>query len=353
MAGRLELYRDHKALLNLIDALTIRKLEYLTQKNELEVITFLQKKLLDRGLQYHHERGHCHVIERLTALQSKLRSASVPTFFEDDDSDLIPTPFLSVQRSNKDRHTQSSTSESVKLASKSVTSAAGMFASKERAREERPHVNLNYSYDSDDIQTILSERLKTLDQQPIVLASVNMSYGAAPGNQISAVLHDFIQAQHGVLPLDKRLIIPIAVGEHWVGVCIRVKPNRDTRITFFDSFKNKETDELYMNRIRTDISSILFEGKNMFEPVTIHMHPHCLQQKDGTSCGAFLIENIYYYLKGQGRPFKDDHLMTAQRIRYRHIEILQTQNPVYLETFKNKQGLVEADHGARAAMNVS
>ncbi len=67
----LGLYRDHEALLSLIDMLTLRGLRNPTKQNAVKA---LQQQLFECCISYHRRKGHVHVVPRLENEQKRLNT---------------------------------------------------------------------------------------------------------------------------------------------------------------------------------------------------------------------------------------------------------------------------------------
>ena len=97
----LALYIDSGALTMVLDALTARIEKAQLSGEQLQHIYTLQTAILIRGITYHHQKRHIHVLSRLTALEQRLRRQQPillndPDAVDDEDIDntnlTIPSP---------------------------------------------------------------------------------------------------------------------------------------------------------------------------------------------------------------------------------------------------------------------
>jgi hypothetical protein len=207
--------------------------------------------------------------------------------------------------------------------------------------------DLEYEYTSEDIQAILRARLHSYmephQQGVVVLASAHMD-SQAQGNHVADVLGDYIR-HVGVAALqDKKIIIPINKDHHWVGITVEVDSSQQLMVTYHNSAKNEAADEAFKHVIMQELLSLQVGGRPVFHGGVIRERHLSMQQKDGTSCGAFLIENIYCEIKGAYWSEAQLRQPLAQVIRLRHMEVLAAARPDYYPQFlvRQQQGLHQA-----------
>lgn len=199
------------------------------------------------------------------------------------------------------------------------------------------NTNSSYMYQDEDVCRILQLRLQD-NQTPglIVLGVANMSENYL-GNRVLNILRDYVAGpfapQRGNNSVEN-IIIPIVHQYHWVGIRIQLRTGALPEITYYNSIKNYTPDAQLIPALLEEVNQAL--SVLDLWPMATHIKPfeHALEQKDGTSCGAFLIENIYCDLEQKTWP-TDSNL--TQTIRARHLKLLQQKEPVFYEQFCKRQ----------------
>lgn len=117
------------------------------------------------------------------------------------------------------------------------------------------------------------------------------------GNNIANVLFNYLEYES--LGDSETLLIPIQDHMHWVGLRVDIRDKAIVKVSYFDSNRGENydyrEDERY-EEIRKQLRENNFIGNE--EELTIP--PRCMQQPDGSSCGAWLIENFYVTSKDSG-----------------------------------------------------
>jgi hypothetical protein len=142
------------------------------------------------------------------------------------------------------------------------------------------------------------------------------------------VIHEYLQYRDHLQGLHN-VVIPIRSGDHWVGIRLVVEGGAIQRVVFYNS---SSANERYQNLMRA-IKDELRNANLIAAEVEVSYSKHCLQQQDSTSCGAFLIENIYcdlanlwWWPEGQGtdRVVPPEQFDYAETFRNKHVEILES-----------------------------
>jgi hypothetical protein len=188
----------------------------------------------------------------------------------------------------------------------------------------------NYLYESEDIEAVLKARLKDIPNVD-VLAGALMNDGAE-NNRVADVLKNYL-IENPLLRINhtnKTVIVPIEKGSHWYGLKISLTGHTVNSIRYYNSLQN-EGDAAFMSTIAAELyGQGLITNKIAVKPV------NCLQQPDSTSCGPYLIENIYCDVLGrQWNP--TNPLQLCRRIRQRQLEILQQHRPDFYPDFYHRQ----------------
>lgn len=339
-----EFYRSHRALLAICRALIIRihSEDNLDNKNK---ILELAKKLLKRGLEFHNY--HINAKSSLLKLESKLKN---PLLLIDDDNEqdeileeepkeetieysLSSRHSGSIQSINTHHSTQQSIPASVKT--KNTVSPGkrnhdkidAFFNSSplsiQKMSLDNTKVNMEYCYDDDDIHFILNARIEELKQlgklkihdEIVVLASATLNSTAA-NNQISDVINSYInQSDSNKI---KIMLIPVHIGEHWIGIHFILESKEITEVTLFNCKRNPAYYSL-----KESISSELVKTGLIRKELEINSFENETLQKDHdfSSCGLLLIENICNHLR---------------KLRISSMDNSHTLNDSTLEMFRKK-----------------
>lgn len=330
----LEFYRDHTALLKLDDALLIRRLGS-NSAEQVARIRGYQETLIRRAIKFHDETNHYHVVPWLT---SALRNVRRMNYLPEEELD------LDIQESG----TFSSAKEIDKRATDTVAAAStvGMFAKNSSKRagasSKLRDILKDYQYRDADMQAILGGRLETLNNPNIyLLGQAKMGQMVAAGNTVKAVLSGFIMREDALQALtesqmEMTFVIPIESGHHWTGICIKITPDKKAQIMYFDSLTH-DSSSLQQDILR-DVHQVL-RPLGYSVSLSEFRDVNRLIQSDGTSCGPFLIENIYGHLRGHNRlahwsAFQGEALVEA--VHNRQLTVLQESRPAYLAVLKEQ-----------------
>lgn len=309
-------YQDHRAILNLVEALFIRKQN---SKNP-ELMTQMQKELLHRAIVFHQQHHH-RVTPRLIQSLNCIDEGDERLFNNDEAIDEESMDEISISIPiNEDASTQALTREvQTRIPSHESLAPFSIFSSssssiqprfKEDALQNKDgSANMRAWYSTEQLQTILSIRLKSISAVSSILLS-GLDFNQEPNkNQITNQLLDFF-AEYAS-PDSTWLILPICIHAHWVGISIYLHDDA-VQLTYYDSLNDKST---YKNLVLPAAAAALGD---IFEGKTLRIQDKSYyQQDDGASCGVYLIENIYKHL-ADVIPKK----LTTEAWRERHIQVL-------------------------------
>ncbi|EHL32802.1 DEAD/DEAH box helicase [Legionella drancourtii] len=205
-----------------------------------------------------------------------------------------------------------------------------------KPKHEELVINTSYQYEVEDIQAILRLRLDSCHVPGLkILAAADMT-GNYVGNRVVDVLQQYMTGLEGQMAknsaVEQNIIIPIAYNAHWVGIRLQLKIGLAPQITYYNSIKGYESDTELMSQILNEVNQV-FDGHAV--PV-MHYFAKCLEQNDGTSCGAFLIENIYSDLKQGNWRLSTANILT-KAIRERHLKLLHDYDPNFYNGFYERQ----------------
>jgi hypothetical protein len=319
----LEFYRDHLALLTIIEALERRAVH----DGDSTMYYHLLQRLLTRAIDFHHEVENGNVFDTLYA---KRLSLKVPADDTSEDRVVsvvsLPLPPNSAQPSNSMSSSgasraqtffSASISSSLSLKKRTVTEAslahldAARGSRKQQYRSsiffpplssvvpieqqslmthgKRPNMNVKYS--TEDMEAILRARLTSSDKISVdalhLLGTIPLT-SLNDGSMIQERLAQYI-AHHDVqMEKNPNFILPFVLSDHWIGVRIQVyKESEFASVTYYDSSYQQERHDQVMALI-IPIAEELFDCK-----VASRNAEHQLQQPDGVSCGVYFIENVY------------------------------------------------------------
>lgn len=307
----LAMYIDSRSVLSIVDALMIRSTLH---PEEQKTILELQMSLLKKAFEHHKLCRNTHVLAKLAEIKNQLERNTLTVVGEDTETE--PQATLRTQISNDTTFMEQPIID--------------------RWHQHRG-VNTNYLYTNDDIQAILTSRVKNYPQV-YVLAAAQINHGV-PGNQVSDVVRQFIQANPRESGM-RQLLLPVQNQNHWVGLLIRMNGNCIEQIHYYDSLADDS------NRNLQIIKQDLIQARMMDVHSDCIFKRQALQQTDGTSCGVLTIENLYCALKGKW--WQENKVLPVpdgliRQIRARHLSILQTARPDYAPRFQQAQF---ADHSA-------
>ena len=319
------IYRDHRAVLRIYDALAIRAEMQPAHK---KMINALATSLVNRAVEFHDSCEHPHVIERLQGL------SDLDNWMLQEDVNVTSTVSAPAEVTLPPSLHQP-TSIQTQSASKPVMNLPAQTPTP--VNPVKQIVNIDYQYDTEDVEAIMRARINqgltngTLRGSINVLASVQLHH-LVPGNKVEDVLTDFLLSdQHNH---DGCALLPIHINAgHWVGLKLEIRDNKICNMMYYNSSLNLNNDKnrckMFFDALNN--AGLLHETANLH---AINIVMNCMQQDDGTSCGAYMIENFYCALKNMQWDNAAD--LTTQ-IRNRHLHVLYNDNPDYYQNFFAKQ----------------
>ena len=313
----LEFYRDHQALLSLVEALNLRGMR---SESERLTIQSLQERLITRAIDFHSSMNNHHVVSRLKLEYENLQNAD---FILRDDE-------VCSEASNQDEISVASTPRF-----NATYSVGGLFTQTSATQAgTRPapaslalpdgRANVDAWYTSEDINRCLNLRLGRLNRRDLRVLPPLDFHQTTSDNVIRETLANFIGNPETPLPEHYELVLPLNIDQHWVAVRISIQAGGTPHVTYYDSLYTNARNHHVMHQVNRAVYE-LYED----EPVAHGDATTSLQQGDGTSCGAFLVENVYADLQrnaswgGAGRS----RLERARMIRTFHLELLQKAYP--------------------------
>jgi hypothetical protein len=180
-------------------------------------------------------------------------------------------------------------------------------------------VNNNYWYDDSDLQAILVSRTTELFNA-VNFDVPNVQFMAAVSSKEEAT--NFLFPSFSVSEARAYFVYPILISNHWVGaVCTSNGTGRS--ITLLDSAMSESH--------KIELQAML---ENEFNVKLVFSD--CRQQPDGSSCGAFLVENVLSHIIGESCssfPWRD---LPAHDIRKVHLDTLKANNVAFSVGFLAK-----------------
>lgn len=184
--------------------------------------------------------------------------------------------------------------------------------------------NLSAFYVENDVQTLLSTRL-TSNPTIHVLAALDPNFLSFKELVELAIKNNMNY---------ETIVIPIHNGHHWVGISIQKTAQAKPLVTFYDSIPDAQRATAYQELLTPIIENTL--GKTISWKIKENM----LVQEDGTSCGAYLIENLASDFLSEDEPPPANNLA----IRQFHLALLLEQHPdVYAEQFELASNDIKID----------
>jgi len=379
LLGDLQLYRDHRALLAFLDALTIRFDQNLGER---DVIIALQKQLVAQSLEYHSKCNHQNVVQRLEDCAQRInrkemilenieesptrspvprveqpqrpplpiepmpirrhpvvavRTPSVTTMPSPAPSakpkpavftppvTTIPSPAPSADPKPVVLTPAVTTLPSPALSAKPkpvvLTPAVTTMPLPAPSAESKPSANPDYSYTGKNIVKLLRHRFSKLETPVMVLNATHLR-NDAPGNLIEVLKQTIDNLGDAVGKY--RAVVPIAVDKHWIGIKVSILNKKIVKITYFDSMTTdgpsyKET-----------IVSLLKSAKLCSDNCHITTNKHELKQSNPSDCGPLLVENMYcdsrdhYWRAPRGQRESEQMVLT---MRNNHRKLLKENEP--------------------------
>jgi hypothetical protein len=137
------------------------------------------------------------------------------------------------------------------------------------------------------------------------------------------------------------------VGQHWVGVILEVDERHNVTMTYFNSLQDPESDKVRREQIAQQLLGITVRGETIFRQIDKRTYLRGVQQVDGTSCGALLVENLSCCIEDAQWSRDADTLSLTEQIRLRHLELLRRERPNYYPQFLARQ---QGEEPAASAM---
>lgn len=330
MSSPFTIYKDHQALIHLIDSLTIR----LAQKPaEKEALIALQKTLLNEGIKFHERCQHIHVVPRLKALLKEVTHNNT-RLLSLEEKTLASAPLIqtaktpSLQRLPMISHALKETSQARRTSFFQPTASITAQGPSQK-RWYRP--NSTYFYEVEDIAKILEYRIAALNDPSIVCLGAVQLESSSPYARIAAALNHWKACTY--LPSQEvtQVLIPIhdAKRNHWVGMQIQFQGTTITALTYFDGYLSKDEQQQQLNIIHQDLVEA-----DYISPETKISLGTSIQQMDGSSCGPLMIENLYCKNKGATWP---KHNNLIQAIRMRHLQLVKENDLQFFHQFGQSQ----------------
>ena len=348
------LYVDHQVLMKLVDAFAIRLILQMRtlSYDDKQVIFSCQNTLIKRGLTHHRDAHHRRVVPRLEAMLRRVASRQV--IFADDDADIVASPFPvessppqrpasvlaqvasrphSIASTGRAAESRPSQARSAAIAPSSVASHS-LFAQRARASASTS-VNVAYCYEAEDIQAILGARMR--EQADVVISSVANMATEAEGHRVVNVLGAYLAENHWEGMLNKRLIIPINLNNRWVGITLTMDERKHLVVKYYDSYRDGSgfRDALILD-IKTSLRK-LYVLEQAFASVTLEICDRCLKQMDTTSCGVYLIENLYSGIRQMWWSGEINPSHWTKALRQKHLDLLREFNPIACDQYVARQ----------------
>lgn len=295
-------YQDHRAVIRIIEALFIRKTSH---PQSIEDITNLQKKLLDKAIQF-HEQHHKHVTEKLTdfAASQQLRNC-LDNITKDNAEVLLGAPSFDNHDAPKQaafsNHMQTFVEEPLMLVDK------------------RPNMLAYYS--AETVFALLSLKLASTSKDIKILAPLD--YHQVPdGAIIRNQLLEYLAEEHEGIQKDTIFCFPICISNHWV--CINLELNEHPgklKLTYFDSSNTPTYENIVMQ-------AAVAAFKEVYQTHDIHtVNATYYHQEDGFSCGAYMIENMIKHVFN-AIPRRN---VNAESLRMQHLDLLELDRNDYYQ----------------------
>lgn len=187
--------------------------------------------------------------------------------------------------------------------------------------EFRKKINIDYQYEDNDIQAILSSRLRQLIE-------ISPQYREKPIHVLAAVddimenqLEQRLKQEKNENQGKRIILIPCNLrNSHWVGIIIEISADEKIlRAEYTDSLSESVSEKLQKQFIATYPND---------ELVAIES----LKQDDSSSCGAYVVENFLLSIQ------KAEALgIDIKQIRFLHLECLKQYNPEFYQAFYIRQ----------------
>lgn len=185
---------------------------------------------------------------------------------------------------------------------------------------KRTSINIVYQYEDNDIQAILSARLKQFWVQNFPFTKP-VEVLAAVDNIMGMQLESRLTQELRIHQSARICLIPCNLGNaHWVGILLEFNAaGQVSRAEYIDSLKSKTIiPETFKKQLQQVYPNAHFKIREL------------LRQDDYSSCGAYTIENLLVAALGIPSPKPDT-------IRGLHLEALEQNNSVFYAAFNERQ----------------
>ncbi|MCW8451135.1 hypothetical protein [Legionella quinlivanii] len=302
--GASEIYRDEDSIMHVFKQLNERE-----RKNPEEASTLKALKLefFTRAREFHIAAGHPHLAERLNASIRRIEQ----------------------QQTNLTSVSQSNLAQTVSIR---PSGEATSFARSNSGTRSLFTVNTSYLYDSEDMLAILRARLETFNFATVI--GVSQINDHVQGNRIKDQLR-LILAENAALNASHKivLVLPIQVGNHWVGLLLALTGRKLDSALYLDSLGKQPTE----NRQRLILKELTEAGLHT-AGIKLDYAEQAIQQPvaDYTNCGPCLVENFHNALSQQWPETSRMDNDQMQELRRNHASCLLDKRPDYYPVFQNK-----------------
>ncbi|WP_133139179.1 hypothetical protein [Legionella genomosp. 1] len=299
-----EIYRDEKSIMHVFKQLNERGLK---NPGEASSLKALKLEFLTRAKKFHIDSGHPHLVERLKTSIRRIEQQQI---------NLTP-----VSPSNMAQTVSTNPSSRVTSFARSTSGSRSLFT-----------VNASYLYDSEDMLAILRARLETFNFATVI--GVSQINDHVQGNRIKDQL-GLILAENAALNASHKivLVLPIQVGNHWVGLLLSLTGRKVDSALYLDSLGRQPTE----NRQRVILKELTEAGLNT-AGIKLDYAEQAIQQPvaDYTSCGPCLVENFHNALSRQWSETSRMEHGQMLELRRNHASCLLDKRPDYYPVFRNK-----------------
>lgn len=178
-------------------------------------------------------------------------------------------------------------------------------------------------YEAEELSAVLEARLAKLNQQQSEEISALACFTDLAPNQFST----FVEKDRGENPTARYQLIPYNLGNnHWVGICLEYYYDNEPKEAKYMDSLNPDSKSI-KEAIRIELNSLGFDDG------MIHKVNNFTQQ-DGSSCGAFTVENLLW---AAGLSTIEEGY-DAATIRSIHACLLQERNDQIIRVQEIRQG---------------
>lgn len=299
-----EIYRDEGSIMHVFNQLNERG-----RKNpgEASSVKALKLEFFTRARKFHIDSGHPHLVERLNTSIRRIEKQQINLATVNQPSQVQA---VCIRPGNE-----------VTSFIRSTSGTRSLFT-----------VNTSYLYDSEDMLAILRARLETFNFATVI--GVSQINDHVQGNRIKDQLR-LILAENAALNASHKivLVLPIQVGNHWVGLLLSLTGRKVDSALYLDSLGKQPTE----NRQRLILKELTEAGLNT-AGIKLDYAEQAIQQPvaDYTSCGPCLVENFHNALSRQWPETSRMEHGQMLELRRNHASCLLDKRPDYYPVFKNK-----------------